>query len=211
MMDLQQTEGVIRDDILELLCEMGFDDRSKPCQRYLERGEGILQERKRMGGTGMQESLSLLAELVLRTPPPKLEEGMEAPPDPRTLVGPGVELLRKKVRGIAPVSAGAQALKMAMQPAEPPEPLRMSQMVAPALNPQQLQDTQRPSSAGLPSKVDDGDDDVENDADQLRLEAARLKRLEEDLMARLESRGSLFAAEEARLRDIRAQRAALQA
>merc|ERR1719183_1857868 len=81
----------------------------------------MLEERRRLSGTALQESVSLLAELVLRSPPAKVEDGAEAP-DPRKLVGPAaVELLRKKVRGFtrASMSAGAAALQQAIGGASP--------------------------------------------------------------------------------------------
>merc|ERR1719343_1436465 len=47
-----------------------------------------------------------------------------------------------------------------------------------------------------------------DDAEMQRIEDARLARIEAELVARLERLGSLSPAEEARLRDVRARRAA---
>lgn len=206
--DMQQTEGVIRDDVLELFREMGFDEFSKPCKRYLERGEGHLEERKRMSGTGLQESLNLLIDLVFNAKPEKLKEGEEPPPDPRTLVGPEtVEMLRKKVRGVASVSAGASAMQAAMQAQHAPQPMAPVETMPAIFSPVQ-QDAPKPI-APLHSLSKDDDDDVDDTAEQLQIEASRLRRLEAGLMQRLENCGSLSSAEEARLRDVRAQQASL--
>lgn len=220
-LDLQQSEGVIRDDVLELFREMGFDDNAKVCKRYLERGEGHLEERRRMSGTGLQESVSLLADLAFHQKPEKLKEGEEPPVDPRTLIGSSaVEFLRKKGRGIAPIAASASALHALSQASAMQMPQASAPTVAPpmsTLSTSSGQEEQSKDSLSLNTHNNSfggdtlADDDDEQDSEEMhqQLEDARLKRLEDGLMARLESRGSLSAAEEGRLRDIRGQRAAL--
>lgn len=213
--DLQQLEGVTRDDVLELFRELGFDDSSKPCKRYLEKGDGMLEERRRLSGAALQESLSLLAELAF-APIAKVEEGEEPPVNPRELVGSAaVEVMRKKVKGGTSMSSNAAALMQAMKPPDamiaPPSVTGMasampsqssaSETNQPVIAERKVETTMKDSS------VDENVDDLQ----QLELERIRLQRLEQTLLARLERQGSLSAAEEGRLRDVRDQIAALPA
>jgi len=221
-LDLQQSDGVIRDDVLELFREMGFDDNSKHWKRYLERGDGHLEERRRMSGTGLQESVSLLASLAFKPEKPeKLAEGQQPPTDPQTLVGPqAVETLRNKMRAVAPVMSGAQALQALSQGTMQNQMTSASASMAATPSATQGQPSQEnlsiPPEVGAPpsfqgkSFAEEGDDEIDDSGMQKNLEDARLRRMEDSLMARLESGGTLSAAEEGRLQDIRLQRAALK-
>jgi len=212
--DLQEPGGVTRDDVLELFRELGFGEEEPPCKDFLMRGEGQLEERRRLSGAGLQESVALLAKLALPGGPD--EAG--APRQPR--VGrESVELLRRKLARAGSVLSAASALQKAMQTpaaaALPPPPatdgpavLPVSPEVAlPAPGPAPVPAAQPHVGvdAGSSSEAEDGVDD----AHHRRMEAARLERMEAELVARLERMGSLSPAEEARLRNVRERRAAL--
>lgn len=139
--DLQSKDGVTRDDILELVRELGFNDESKICKRFLSEGEGHLEERRRLSSVGLQESVSLLAQLASSPDEPrktpaaetgedgKKEEGASGADDapaaaevgpsalpPQERVGPAaVALLRKKVQAPASMMQSASVLQQAMQ------------------------------------------------------------------------------------------------
>jgi len=203
--DLQEPDGVTRDDVLELLREMGFGEEEQPCKDFLHRGEGQLEERRRLSGAGLQESVALLAKLAL---PPDPEEQT---PEPR-LGKEAKELLRRKLAGMGSVLNAASALQQAMQLPGPGVPAAVAPL-APAAQLQPAQAAAAPAPAPPQGyTVQGGTDSSEagvDDAEHRRMEATRLARLEEGLVARLERHGSLSPAEEARLRDIRNQRAAL--
>merc|ERR1740129_1926850 len=89
--DLLEANGVTRDDVLELFREMGFSEEEPPCKDYLHRGEGQLEERRRLSGTGLQESVDLLAKLAVS---PRDAEGGRA----ESRVGKeALALLRRKL------------------------------------------------------------------------------------------------------------------
>merc|ERR1712183_780678 len=103
-------------------------------------------------------SVSLLAELALRAPPEKVEEGKEPPPDPRELLGhSAVELLRRKVRGVSSISAGAAALQQVMS-------------VPDQINPIAVLAPQVPATSTTHSTFDDADDSLDDTDHQRQLE-----------------------------------------
>lgn len=187
--------GVTRDDLLELLEELGITEEEKTCRDFLLRGEGHLEERKRFTGCGLQESLSLLGQLYRL---PCDSEGV-----PR--LGPeATELLRRKVQG---ASGSASPFHFF-----PPPAASAAAQDANVLGFGSGAGVGLPggvaASPAIPDEVSDplGMDEAEH---QL-LEAKRLERLERNLIAKLERLGSLSPAEEAHLREIRLQLSALQ-
>lgn len=207
--DLREANGVTRDDVLELLRALGFDEEDAACKEFLNRGEGQLEERRRLSGAGLHEVISLLAKLVLKPGP----DGGKPILDQRA--GPeAVETLRKKHAGATSVLNAASALQQAMQlPAGVPQ-LAALDAVPPAAAP--VVPSLAPAPAHLPAAAASsslgGGDALEpgvDDAEQRRMEAARLARIEEGLLAKLERLGSLSPAEDARLQDVRERRAQL--
>lgn len=193
--DLQDPNGVTRDDVLELLKELGFEEQEKPAKDFLYRGEGHIEERKRLSGAGLQESLSLVAKLAL-------PDGKDSD-TPSRLKPEAVEILKRKRRSAASVVDGASALRQMVQPLptlQVPVPPADS---GPAAEPSA--ETRADSAVDSEQKVDTGLEELQ----QHQLEVARLARIEETLMARLERQGSLSPAEESRLQETRARRAAL--
>lgn len=191
--DLQVSEGVTRDEVLELIEELGFKEDEKPCKDFLQRGEGQLEERRRLSSCGLQESVTLLAQLAAVKP----VEGETRP----ELGQAAVDLLRRKVGGITSVVDTAALMQQATLGAltagatggGTPGPLAGAAGFA-------------TPSASVVEPEDEGGID---EAQQRRLEAAQMTRAEESLIAKLARHGSLSAAEEARLADIRQRKATL--
>jgi len=176
--DLQEAGGVVRDDIIELFKELGLNEDHPAAKEFIQRGDGTLDEHRRMTGAGLQESITLMAKV---SRPQGQETGTE-------LGEEAVSLLRKKLRrSSASVLDGASALR-AMQ--APPVPA-----VSPAVAEPQAEEVQD-------EEADDGPGDED---EHRRFESARLKRIEEELMARLQRLGALSPGEEARLEDVRKQ------
>mmetsp|Transcript_4065 Transcript_4065/g.9603 ORF Transcript_4065/g.9603 Transcript_4065/m.9603 type:complete len:389 (+) Transcript_4065:58-1224(+) len=189
--DVQQAEGVTRDDVLELMQELGFSEEDKPCKQFLQRGESDIEEQRRLSNAGLQESISLLAKLAFP------EAGGESK------LGPdAADVIRRKFAAMAPVSAGASALQLAMQ--------------APPGRPEAPRDEGGGSGGGSggagggpgapPVAVSSDSDDVDGLMDEQlerQLEANRLGRMEAELLAKLERLGCLSPGEEARLNDVR--------
>lgn len=247
LIDLQQSEGVTRDDVLELIEEFGIHEEDKVCRpivrRYLEPGDGSLEERKRLTGVGLQESITFLAELF-HAPPPKpdkksveeerridpalddrhvtSDEYVEAHKDkgldddqlrerwqklalvplvlPREHMGAeAVELMRKKVRGMASISTGAAALRQAVHlPGAVSSPTTEILQAGTGAETVGLAGSLRPTA--LTPTVDDSDVD---EVQEMQSEVARLQRMEASLIGRLERMGALSPAEESRLADVR--------
>jgi len=207
--DLREAEGVTRDDVLELLREMGYPDDDKACKAFLERGEGLLEERRRMSGAGLQESLSLLAKFAA----PTADSGTAArPPDAVA------DALKRRLAGVASMSAGLSALQQAMQA---PSEVAMSGgstqvqglgVAAPFLA-ESAQPPPAASAAGsLPEAKSPEPEYPEEDLDeshQKMLEESHLARTEAVLLQKLERAGNLSPAEEARLQDVRQRRSLL--
>jgi len=210
--DLREANGITRDDVLELLRELGFEEEEQACKDYLHRGEGQLEERRRLSGTGLHEVIELLAKLALK---PSADGGR---PTLDKRAGPeATELLRRKLAGVSSVFSAASALQQAMQfqaGAPPPAGGLEAPSSVPAPPPSAV-----PTPAGTPAPAvvatsstsgqgdafESGVDDIE----ERRMEAARLTRIEEGLLAQLERHGSLSSAEEARLRDVRERKTQL--
>lgn len=193
--DLQVSEGVTRDEVLELIVEFGFKEDEKPCKDFLQRGEGQLEERRRLSSCGLQESVTLLSQLAMIKP---TEE--EQRPE---LGQVAVDLLRRKVGGINSVLNNASLMQQAT----------LSSITSgggstgsgfPGLAP----GTVGPVAPGA-SVMESEDEGAIDEAQQRRLEAAQITRVEDSLIAKLERQGSLSAAEEVRLADIRQRKARL--
>jgi len=211
--DARESGGVTRDDVLELFHELGFGEEEQPCKDFLMRGEGQLEERRRLSGAGLQESIALLAKLAL---PQGSDEAGAPRPEPR--VGrESVELLKRKLVGVGSVLNAASALQQAMQTTGAASPSTVDAAAAPAeamppapaptLAPAQLAPV-----AGRGAEVSEDASDAQagtDDDHHRRMEATRLAKVEQELVARLERNGSLSPAEEARLRDVREKKAAL--
>merc|ERR1712008_70555 len=98
-----------RDDILELFRDLGFDEDHAACKEFLNRGEGQLEERRRLSGVGLQESIDLLAKLAL-------VEGASPGSSPDHRLGrEAVEQLRRRSKGLGSMLQNASALQQAMQ------------------------------------------------------------------------------------------------
>jgi len=191
--DLRELGGVSRDDILELFRDLGFDEDHAACKEFLNRGEGQLEERRRLSGVGLQESIDLLAKLVLAdgaSPGSSSDHrlGLEA-----------VEQLRRRSRGLSSMLQNASVLQQAMQAPVGLAPAQAAPALASVAD--QTAGLVQSWSEEMPADIDD----VEHNG----MEKARLTRLEASLMAQLERIGTLSPAEEARLRDVRDQLAAL--
>mmetsp|Transcript_31712 Transcript_31712/g.73571 ORF Transcript_31712/g.73571 Transcript_31712/m.73571 type:complete len:371 (+) Transcript_31712:50-1162(+) len=195
-LDLREPSGVTRDDVLELLREMGFGEEEQPCKDFLMRGDGQLEERRRLSGAGLQESIGLLAKLAA-------SPGKDSAEQQQARVGSdSVELLRRKNAGVGSVLNAASALQQAMQMPGASGPLAVG---GPTMPPEVPVPTRSPAQDSAEATDESGVDD----AAQRRMEATRLARLEEGLLAKLERLGSLSPAEEARLRDVRERKAKL--
>eukprot|EP00929_Paragymnodinium_shiwhaense_P121021 TRINITY_DN93144_c0_g1_i1.p1 TRINITY_DN93144_c0_g1~~TRINITY_DN93144_c0_g1_i1.p1 ORF type:complete len:421 (-),score=126.95 TRINITY_DN93144_c0_g1_i1:142-1404(-) len=202
--DLLQPEGVTRDDILELVSELGFDEMDKVCKDFLFRGEGELEERKRLTGCGLQESITLLAKL---SKPDTGKDAKHRPP-----VGDEMtEILRRKRSPLASVLGGAMALQQQQSRAVVAAPLAgaVGNQASPgeAAAPAAISPAMSPfGGVAAPAFGTEEESEGVDEAEMQLLEDARLARIEAELVARLERLGSLSPAEEARLRDVRSRR-----
>lgn len=213
--DLQEPGGVTRDDVLELVRELGLNEEDKHAKEFLNRGDGHLEERRRLSGAGLQESVNLLAKLSR-----PCEKGAE--PAPCKLGDEALQLLQRKVQGAsAAMMAGASALEalqqqqmqvqMAEQSQAAPPGMLAGAPAAAGMLPGMAGQAASAGAFGLASgAVAPEEQDALDEAEQQQLELARLARMEEGLLATLERRGSLSAAEEARLEEVRARKALLQ-
>lgn len=197
--DLEEPGGVMRDDVLTLITELGFSEEAKDAKDFLYRGQGMNEERRRLTCVGLQESLTLISKLVKADAKQKDEESEEKKAaDAKPKVGPAaVELLRSKIRRTGSVLSGAQTLQQLLP--VPATPMPIVSLDKPA--------------ESVPKAVARAtwEDDVVDESAENELEARRYERLEAELTARLERLGSLTPAEEARLQEARERRARLQA
>eukprot|EP00931_Biecheleriopsis_adriatica_P115679 TRINITY_DN91446_c0_g1_i1.p1 TRINITY_DN91446_c0_g1~~TRINITY_DN91446_c0_g1_i1.p1 ORF type:complete len:351 (+),score=87.40 TRINITY_DN91446_c0_g1_i1:49-1101(+) len=210
MADLEEPGGVTRDDVLELMVDMGYGEEAQPAKDFLYRGEGHIEERRRMSCVGLQESLTLLAAMraeALKKQKQEPADGASDAPSPKT-DGEIVELLRRKFRrSVSSLNSGMEALRQ-VNLMQAPSSLSNAGATAQEGNVQTAASSpSRPVPAAAPTWEDLDDTDEED----LRMEDARLARVEEELMLRLERQGTLSPAEEARLADIRQKRIALKA
>jgi len=200
--DLEEAKGVTRDDVLELMHELGYSDKAQPAKDFLFRGEGHIEEKRRLTCAALQESLTLLcalradAEKKLSQPKPEAPKEGEELPTPKSDVE-ALDILRRKFRRSASVLNSAEQLRQAtagvpVMPSPPTVPATETDPEASAAPP--LEE---------PKDIDESED--------RRLEDLRLARLEDELLSRLERLGSLSLAEESRLNDLRRQRAAIKA
>jgi len=255
LIDLQQSEGVTRDDVLELIQDFGINEEDKVCRpivrRFLEFGEGQLEERRRLTAVGLQESVTFLAELfnaplpkpdkksaeeerridpALEDRPVTSDEYAEAHKEegkdtdtlreqwqklvlvplvlPREHMGTeAVELMRKKVRGMASISSGAAALRQAMHlPGAMSSPTTEILQAGTSAETFGVAASVKPTTLAPP--VEDSDVD---EVQEMRSEVARLERMEASLIGRLERMGALSPAEESRLLDVREEKEVLTA
>jgi len=192
--DLRELGGVSRDDILELYRDLGFDEDHAACKEFLNRGEGQLEERRRLSGVGLQESIDLLAKLALI-------EGASPGSSPDHRLGREcVEQLRRRSRGLSSMLQNASVLQQAMHSPVGFEPSEAVPALASAI------DT---TTGQVQTFSEEKHADIDDDAEHKWMEKARLTRLEVGLLAQLERIGTLSPAEEARLRNVREQLAAL--
>lgn len=193
--DLQQTEGVSRDDVLELLRELGFDEADPACKAFLARGQGHLEERRRLTGCGLQEALELLAEVAVPVDARAGGWGSSRPALIRERLGPEAEeLLQRKSAGVSSVLSSVALMQQAMTGPSAPRPASPAAFATP-----------QGFGRGSLAEVDDMDEETHN-----QLEVARLERIEATIMKRLERAGELTPAEEGRLRDARQELARLK-
>eukprot|EP00434_Breviolum_minutum_P024339 symbB.v1.2.021494.t1/scaffold1806.1/size131321/9 len=55
--DLEEAKGVTRDDVLELMHELGYSDKAQPAKDFLFRGEGHIEEKRRLTCAALQEMI----------------------------------------------------------------------------------------------------------------------------------------------------------
>lgn len=196
--DLHRPEGVNRDDILELLRELGFEESDPACKAFLARAVGH-SERSRLSGCGLQEALELLAEVAVPVDARGGAWGSSRPALIRERLGPeAAELLKRKCGGVSPVLSSISWMQQAMTS---PSGARASSSTVPFAAPT----APAFGRAGDMSEVDDMDEETHR-----QLEVARLERIEAKIMQRLQRAGELTPAEEGRLRDAREQLARLK-
>jgi len=185
----------VRDDLMELFNELGFSEEHQAAKDFLQRGDGQLEEHRRLSGVGLQECVTLLSRISTPAEGGLPKVGEDA-----------VEKLRKKVQRASTVLDGASALRQVLQtaPGSSPQPS--------AAGAGQTDDSasgmRQPGAVAQPAarmELDEGDEDELDEAQHRRLELARLQRIEEGLLTRLERFGSLSPAEESRLHDVREQ------
>jgi len=219
--DLQETGGVVREDVLELFEDLGLSEDHPAAKDYLHRGEGQLEEQRRFSGAGLQESVVLLAKMAAPTEGSGWKVGEEA-----------VKTMQRKTRRAATAMAGATAVGQAMQMAGAssvqmptqglsntgsaaaamgsssthPRDSRSDSMGSVKMTPASMAQSQQASSS---TQDDDDDDEDMSEAEEQRMELARLTRTENDLLLKLERIGSLSPAEEARLLDVRQRKSKL--
>lgn len=203
LMDLQESEGITRDEVLELMTELGFDEQEKAAKEFLSRGVGQLEERRRLSGCSLQECVELLANLAL---------GDEARKD-RSFFGlqarPGLLRARLGDKEVAIIQARVDKLMLSAPENAVNTHVAGFSNASPAMrtaNARSLGDARGAShslsrwqqSSGVaehaPAEAFDDDEDE-------RLELARLRKLEQELRRNLATRGSLSPAEEVRLED----------
>lgn len=198
--DLEEAKGVTRDDVLELMHDLGYSDKAQPAKDFLFRGEGHIEEKRRLTCVGLQESLTLLCALradAQKKLSQEPKEGEDPPLVPKSDAD-ALDLLRRKFRRSASVLNSAEQLRQATA-GVPVLPTPAESDVATS----DVEAETAPEEVAEPKDIDESED--------RRLEDLRLARLEDDLLNRLERLGSLSLAEESRLNDLRRQRAALKA
>lgn len=193
--DLEEPKGVTRDDVLELFNELGLREEAQPAKDFLYRGEGHIEEKKRLACVGLQESLTLMS--ALRTHYGKQREVAEAkgeePPPPPKSDGDALEILKRKFRRVDSVLSSARRLRDAAggpgMPADSPE--GMSGASAATMTPVM------PLPQAAPGEVQLQDCADLDETDDTQLEDARLRRKEDELLSRRDRLGTLSPAEEA--------------
>lgn len=208
--DLEEPDGVTRDDVLELMGELGLNEDAQPAKDFLYRGAGHIEERRRLSCVGLQESLTLYATLTtesakqLSQPP---AEGAPAPEPPKS----GAEqsaVLRKKFKRSQTALSGAEVLRQAMAPSGGQAMPNFVSSADPA--PERPAAASPEVAAAAPSRAPEEEPGELDEDEDLRLEDVRLARLEAELLGRLERHGNLSPAEESRLADVRHKRSAIK-
>lgn len=192
--DLREPEGVTRDLILELLTDLGFDESEKACKNFVLRGDGQLEEEKRMSAVSLQASVRLLSELLL----PEADRDEED------------NARRTSLMPSETVSSTLQALKRRRGALESFVD-KASALQASMFSMQGSKTSNNSDSPLSPPETLDAFDDGFDETQQNRMEVSRLERVEEGLLKNLEQRGSLSPAEESRLSETRNRKAALLA
>mmetsp|Transcript_24363 Transcript_24363/g.44709 ORF Transcript_24363/g.44709 Transcript_24363/m.44709 type:complete len:399 (+) Transcript_24363:2-1198(+) len=217
--DLRQGEGVTRDDVLDLCSELKFNEDDKACKAFINEGEGSFEEARRLSGCGLQEALSLLETLSVPADQRDKISGPAKGDLVRSRLGQQeTEIVRRKCAGVQTVTSAASALQQAMLAPMPAEPSTNTSWFgsapaspAPASSLPPFPPTPAASQATMPSSPASTEIESLDEADQDKLEIARLAREEQKLLVQLERRGSLSAAEEARLQRIQSELAATRA
>jgi len=198
--DLQEAGGVVRDDVLEICKELGLDDEHKAAKDFLMRGEGQIEEKRRLTGAGLQESVTLLSKMALP------EDGSPC------LVGEaGVALLRSRLpqRGRSVMDSAIALQQLQGGGAVPGDGAGRVAPPPTAALPSLLPKSQSSSVAATAAAASEESVGAVEESELRRLEDARLARVEEGLLARLTRQGTLSPAEEARLQNVREQRSKL--
>lgn len=207
--DLEEPDGVTRDDVLELMGELGLNEEAQPAKDFLYRGAGHIEERRRLSCVGLQESLTLYATLTTesakqlgQTP----AEGAPAPAPPKS-GAEQLEVLRKKFKRSQTALSGAEVLRQAMAPSGGQT---MPNFASSADAAPERPAGATPEVAAAPLRAPEEDPGELDEDEDLRLEDVRLARLEAELLGRLERHGNLSPAEESRLADVRQKRSAMK-
>lgn len=207
--DLLEAGGVVRNDILELMEELGLDETHKAAKDYLHRGEGRLEEHRRYTGTGLQESITLLS--LMAYPEEGNKEGKVG-----VLINfdEATTVLRGKLPQRGPsVVDGAKALQQLKGGGTSLAASMAATQTESAGTPSSLASSSTsspkpivPDAGTMHQEVDLGGD---AEAELRRMEDARLASVEEGLLNRLNRQGALSPAEESRLQEVRLQRSKL--
>lgn len=193
--DNTSSDGVLRDDVVTLVVEFDLaSEEDKVIKAFIAEGRGRIDERKRLSSCSLDETLKLVEEL-LRT----------SGKDPDAIAS------QLKLRVPAPLQmttgeSAMQAMRMFSDQAQS-SPAVMS----PAATKNPVADFRGPALFTKP--IDEPDEKLEQEAEYalLRMEVADAAKREEELLARLASRGILTEAETARLEQARRQKAEVEA
>eukprot|EP00930_Biecheleria_cincta_P089487 TRINITY_DN78805_c0_g1_i1.p1 TRINITY_DN78805_c0_g1~~TRINITY_DN78805_c0_g1_i1.p1 ORF type:complete len:381 (-),score=83.99 TRINITY_DN78805_c0_g1_i1:60-1115(-) len=207
--DLEEPDGVTRDDVLELMGELGLNEDAQPAKDFLYRGAGHIEERRRLSCVGLQESLTLYASLTAESAKQQTKEPTEGAPA-LALPKSGaeqLEVLRRKFRRSQSALTGAEVLRQAMASPIGPAAANLDSPTTPA---PERPAAVAPEAAAAPLRAPEEDPGELDEDEELRFEDVRLARLEAELLGRLERHGNLSPAEESRLADVRQKRTAIK-
>jgi len=202
--DAQSIEGITRGSIIELMRDLGLgSDGCLAFTAFLQLGAGLLDD-DRLTSPGLQESISLLSQLVLAPEKPRRGDELD-----KATARLKQKLGGSSITGFGPLMGLRQAPDFSKL--APPHPAVRGHTPEAA-----GADSASSANAALRARAlianDDEDDEVGLDEGQYRrMEDNRLRRIEGTLLQQLERNGTLTSAEEVRLNEVRRQRQDLSA